>query len=274
MHESPDNGGMISPSVPLVALRRRSHSAFTLVELLVVIAVFAVLAAILMPVFSTARERARQTACLSNMRQLAMAVQMYVQDADEVLPMCTNYAAPANAPDRLWTGSLRPYTRSEGLFLCPSATGARYAADWEGRGRQPIGYNSRTGHDPRGLESPVGAMALASLDEPSRSVLLAETASGDTAQKYRGYTFDPDVPGGRKNRLDPRLNTPLAADRDLVAGSTLSPAFLKPLYCRHLRDGRNHGLCTLVMADGRARAYTAAAILAQEGGAALFWRPR
>ena len=62
------------------------RNGFTLIELLVVIAIIAILAAILFPVFAQAREKARQTACLSNMRQLAMAVHMYAADHKDRLP--------------------------------------------------------------------------------------------------------------------------------------------------------------------------------------------
>jgi prepilin-type N-terminal cleavage/methylation domain-containing protein len=62
---------------------------FTLIELLVVIAIIAILAAILFPVFSRAREQARKTACLSNMKQMATATMMYVQDWDETFPITT-----------------------------------------------------------------------------------------------------------------------------------------------------------------------------------------
>src|SRR5437899_4060683 len=65
---------------------RLSHTGFTLIELLVVIAIIAILAAILFPVFAQAREKARQAGCLSNTKQIGVAVQMYVQDYDERLP--------------------------------------------------------------------------------------------------------------------------------------------------------------------------------------------
>src|ERR1051326_5958910 len=70
---------------------RPNHStkAFTLIELLVVIAIIAILAAILFPVFAQAREKARQTSCLSNEKQLGLAVMQYLQDYDELLPTGT-----------------------------------------------------------------------------------------------------------------------------------------------------------------------------------------
>ena len=73
------------------------RSGFTLIELLVVIAIIAILAAILFPVFAQAREKARQAACLSNERQLAAAVQMYVQDYDETLFFYASTKVPSQS---------------------------------------------------------------------------------------------------------------------------------------------------------------------------------
>ena len=67
--------------------------AFTLIELLVVIAIIAILAAILFPVFAQAKAAAKRTACMSNMKQVGIGLYLYVQDADDALPMA-NYPAP------------------------------------------------------------------------------------------------------------------------------------------------------------------------------------
>jgi prepilin-type N-terminal cleavage/methylation domain-containing protein/prepilin-type processing-associated H-X9-DG protein len=107
-----------------------STNGFTLIELLVVIAIIAILAAILFPVFAQAREKARQTSCLSNMRQLGIALDMYASDYDERLfffghgvdPSRANPAVPlgATAANRWWNQIL-PYTRNDkDLIVCPS----------------------------------------------------------------------------------------------------------------------------------------------------------
>jgi len=88
-------------------MRHRGENGFTLIELLVVIAIIAVLAAILFPVFAQAREKARATTCTNNLRQLAMGVQMYAQEHDELLPYAVSWNTDINMQG--------------GVFDCPSA---------------------------------------------------------------------------------------------------------------------------------------------------------
>ena len=114
-------------------LRRRA--GFTLIELLVVIAIIAILAAILFPVFAQAREKARQSACLSNLKQIGLGMMQYVQDYDELYPRVDYFhgskplpGAPATATglyaDRVnhyhWWVYLYPYTKTADVFFCAS----------------------------------------------------------------------------------------------------------------------------------------------------------
>jgi len=111
----------------------RSQRAFTLIELLVVIAIIAILAAILFPIFSSAKERGRQAGCINNLRQLGAALQQYMDDNENTAPLISLY----NFPDKPnwcgtlatfgWTdpkkGSLWPYTRNMGIYICPTDVG-------------------------------------------------------------------------------------------------------------------------------------------------------
>ena len=90
---------------------------FTLIELLVVIAIIAIIAAILFPVFAKAREKARQTTCLSNMKQIGLALTQYVQDSDEIMPLTDENLSTGSIS---WRGLLQPYIKSTGVFACPS----------------------------------------------------------------------------------------------------------------------------------------------------------
>ena len=111
----------------LFATAPRSQSrAFTLIELLVVIAIIAILAAILFPVFAQAREKARQTACLSNMKQIGIGLIMYAGDYDEQYPP-SQLGAGANIVS--WPQMMQPYIKNEQVFVCPSSSPSAFAPD-------------------------------------------------------------------------------------------------------------------------------------------------
>ncbi len=132
-------------------MRTSRRAGFTLIELLVVIAIIAILAAILFPVFAQAREKARQTSCLSNCKQLVTSTLMYIQDYDEMFPLAYGWnagawygsggattwgpfvgdtpadwrstsAAAQNVYGAYWGNSIQPYVKNQQVGVCPSAT--------------------------------------------------------------------------------------------------------------------------------------------------------
>jgi len=113
----------------------RSPRAFTLIELLVVIAIIAILAAILFPVFAQAREKARQTSCLSNTKQMGLSILMYVQDYDE-----TFHIGQQDNWNNAWPVAVQPYCKNLQMFRCPSDADRTYQSGggtWQGA---PISY--------------------------------------------------------------------------------------------------------------------------------------
>ena len=105
-------------------MRQSRGSGFTLIEMLVVVAIIAVLASIMFPVFSRARAAARKTACASNLRQIGTAFELYVSDNDECFPDaycdCPAITSPPNlnAGHLMWPEAIQPYCRNTDLFTC------------------------------------------------------------------------------------------------------------------------------------------------------------
>ena len=148
------------------SLTAARYSAFTLIELLVVIAIIAILAAILFPVFAQAREKARQTSCLSNSKQIGTALLMYVQDYDEQFP-CGRYdSGNPNVTDygKGWAGQVYAYTKSAQILKCPDDSTPQAKAN--GVTLFPVSYLYN-------YNVAVHA-ALASLTSPSNTVVIAE----------------------------------------------------------------------------------------------------
>jgi prepilin-type N-terminal cleavage/methylation domain-containing protein/prepilin-type processing-associated H-X9-DG protein len=95
-------------------------AAFTLIELLVVIAIIAILAAILFPVFAQARDSARKASCLSNSKQMGLAIMMYTEDYDQIYPMGYYYelSGPTRGRRVQWCYNIQPYVKDQGIFKC------------------------------------------------------------------------------------------------------------------------------------------------------------
>jgi prepilin-type N-terminal cleavage/methylation domain-containing protein/prepilin-type processing-associated H-X9-DG protein len=152
------------------------RKGFTLIELLVVIAIIAILAAILFPVFAQARAKARQTSCLSNNKQIALATLMYVQDFDETLPFAA-YKISDFDPLVMWYDVVEPYVKvgAKGEFNpVAGPAGRKYAPFWVCPDFHAKTYPSRPG-DPAPYPYPEAQL------DPS----MGYAANGNVMPMYR-----------------------------------------------------------------------------------------
>ncbi len=172
----------------------RQRRGFTLIELLVVIAIIAILAAILFPVFAKAREKARQSSCQSNFKQIGVGIMQYAQDYDERLPGQYMYN-PFQVNLLWWEDYIQPYTKNYQVMLCPSQAPNSYPwyrPTWTGIPNPLLWTYAANAYSPAGgigppLPSGTGGLALAQITSVANLILVCESKNrelnGNTNQQ-------------------------------------------------------------------------------------------
>ena len=208
---------------------------FTLIELLVVIAIIAILAAILFPVFARARENARRSSCSSNLKQIDLGFQQYIQDYDERFPLVAGGGSDTVTPtdtSQGWAIQLQPYLKSSQIFQCPSesnspANSNPNVAGYGGVGYSDYWYNSR-----------LGGTSDAQIGQVSSTVINGDGENGSAAYAFNGNNIT-------NNGLTPATNA--AGTANPAPTVTLSGATNQAFGLRHL-DGLNYAF-----ADGHVK---------------------
>jgi prepilin-type N-terminal cleavage/methylation domain-containing protein/prepilin-type processing-associated H-X9-DG protein len=211
---------------------------FTLIELLVVIAIIAILAAILFPVFARAREKARQSSCLSNVKQISVGVLMYAQDYDETMPLNRIDF------DYSYMFFILPYVNNAQVFDCPSQSV---------KVEEPIVYNACRSYSFNEL---LWGDPLADIDAPSEIVLHGDA----TPNTWMGVwdMYRPSRSGHRPDAVD-------GSDyKTWGGGDTQKWTYLN--FCARHNDMGNVGF-----ADGHAKAMSYNALY--DGGSNTYFDP-
>ncbi|MHB8994369.1 MAG: DUF1559 family PulG-like putative transporter [Armatimonadota bacterium] len=198
---------------------------FTLIELLVVIAIIAILAAILFPVFAKAREKARQSSCLSNVKQLGLALMQYVQDYDESFPMAYCYFGEPAAM-QIWKVHVMPYIKNTQVFNCPSFS-LSTAMSYSDYGTNPsVVVLDGT--------APVTTVNLSQMTAPSSTMLMADSGGYYLNRNSYRFAYIPGTADGR-------------------AALTVDPAWTDTRTMADFMDGRHNNGINVGFCDGHAK---------------------
>jgi prepilin-type N-terminal cleavage/methylation domain-containing protein/prepilin-type processing-associated H-X9-DG protein len=250
--------------------RSRSHG-FTLIELLVVIAIIAILAAILFPVFAQARAKARQVTCLSNQKQIGIAIMTYAQDFDEMFPYA-NYDVPPPAGNIIWPYLIDPYVKSgiaqqniqrvgtdtKNVWYCPNYLASypggivadplkaesSYVANSNVMAACGAGIQGSHGR-PCSIPGSLTPLALAAVQAPAQLVIVAEFPGG------RVWTT------GHDTALCEAITSPERWAQNRA-------------YCA--ARGRHTGGSNHLLADGHAKWYRAPEVWNAESLSGVCWR--
>ncbi|MEI6499426.1 MAG: DUF1559 domain-containing protein [Armatimonadota bacterium] len=247
-------------------------SGFTLIELLVVIAIIAILAAILFPVFAKAREKARQSACLSNMKQIGLGLMSYTADYDGVYPLAYYYPFGTSGATGYMhiSGMLRPYIKSDQLWVCNSDANKGLAPTNPGLDIQApkISYcpnellmgrpkvNFKVVGDSE-LDDASSLIAFAELTNYPNAIGGSSTASGAALKTHRPA----NVLAGSCSNMDGANASPLtqASEQEcndaLAWAATLSAPDNSESYShvRYMQPDRHNGGENYAFADGHAK---------------------
>ena len=226
---------------------KMNRKAFTLIELLVVIAIIAILASILFPVFARARENARRTSCLSNLKQLGLGVMQYVQDYDDTYPTTSRYTwgvygQSNSGTTTFWFNDLQSYVKSTQVFRCPSSPlkdGSIQVANYGANQLMMKPHNARDSSTPPVLYPHVN---MASVVSAASTYMIMDSGG------FQAYPSLAWASGDTYNYL-PGMGA-LGATEGTISSQ----------YVDDFQKGRHFGGMNVMFADGHAKWLSAATV--------------